>query len=64
MENNESTGIFKSGINGMTYYIYGKYQNLPKEIIDEAETEEEANYLLGEYRLAFGSNFLLWIVKK
>lgn len=34
------------------------------EEIDTAETREEADYLLGEYRLAFGNDFTIWTEEK
>ena len=36
------------------YYINYKYKSYPIETIDEAETRQEAIYLLNEYRIAFG----------
>ena len=38
----------------MIYILYGKHQTRPWEEIDQAETRPEINYLLAEYRLAFG----------
>jgi hypothetical protein len=31
------------------------------EEVDTAETRHEADYMLGEYRLAFGPGWVLWI---
>ena len=52
--------------------IWGKYKNLPPERIDQAKTQAKVEYLLGEYRLAFGAcpgqpfakDWMLWIGKK
>jgi hypothetical protein len=44
------------------YKIMGTYQGNTEEI-DEADTRKEALYLLGEYRLAFGSEWVLRIKK-
>jgi hypothetical protein len=43
-----------------TYYIMGKYRG-QTEKVDTAHSEKSANYLLGEYRLAFGRDWELWI---
>jgi len=45
----------------MEFKIIGKYKSLPVEEIDKAETRKEANYLLQEYRLAFGKDWQLHI---
>lgn len=45
------------------YEIRGKYLGEPWETIDEAETYSEAKELLSEYRIAFGSDFSLRIVR-
>jgi hypothetical protein len=34
--------------------------SLGTEIIDEAETEKEAKYLVNEYQLAYGLKFYIW----
>lgn len=39
------------------YVIYGKYKNEPWEELDTAETASERDYLLGEYRMAFGAGW-------
>jgi hypothetical protein len=46
------------------YTIWGKYGNHKWEEVDEAETKESAVYLLGEYRLAYGSEWQLKIKKE
>ena len=45
------------------YIIWGEYEG-KKEKIDRAKTEHEANYLVGEYRLAFGKGWKIWWKKK
>ena len=47
----------------MKYNIISSY-NGSKEIIDEAKNIKEACYLLKEYRLAFGSNFIIYYKKQ
>lgn len=42
-----------------SYEIVGTYQGI-SEILDTAETSEDANYLLNEYQMAFGKD---WIIK-
>lgn len=43
------------------YKIRGKYPGQPWETVDEFETLDEAEKALAEYRLAFGSEWLLCI---
>ena len=45
----------------MSYRIVGKHRDLFPEEIDTAETLENAEYLLNEYRLAFGVGWELWV---
>lgn len=42
------------------YRIMGKYKGQTEEI-DTAETEKEAQYLQGEYQLAYGAQWQVWI---
>lgn len=42
------------------FKIYGTYKG-NRELIDEADTMKEAKYMLGEYRLAFGPEWLITI---
>lgn len=42
------------------YVIWGRY-GAQEEQIDETSSREEAETLLGEYRMAFGDNWELWI---
>lgn len=43
------------------YKIWGKYQGQPWEVIDTFATRREAELMLAEYRLAFGSGWVLEI---
>jgi len=45
------------------YEILGKYGNDKAERIDEFETRDEAERMMDEYRMSFGSCFTLWIKK-
>lgn len=47
-------------LNGRFYRIMGRYCGGPTEEIDTAETEEEADYLEGEYVLAYGAGWHIW----
>lgn len=47
--------------NKETFRIYGQYRGRT-ELIDEFETEKEAQRCLSEYRMAYGPGWLLWIV--
>lgn len=40
--------------------IMGRLQGGPAEEIDTAETKDEADYLQGEYTLAFGTGWHIW----
>jgi hypothetical protein len=42
------------------YEILGVYDG-EKEVVDTAETQEDAEYLLQEYQLAFGLDWILTI---
>ena len=44
----------------MGYIIYGK-SKFGKEEIDTAEDLDEAHYLVGEYRMAYGSGWTFQI---
>ena len=35
--------------------------DLPAEKLDTTKDKQEANYLLGEYRLAFGKDWKIWM---
>lgn len=41
--------------------IRGQYKDKQPETVDTATSEQDAQYLLGEYRLAFGRDWKLWI---
>ena len=45
----------------MQYLIMGVYGNRAPEIIDTAKTQKQANFLLAEYKLAFGAGWLIYI---
>ena len=44
----------------MPINIWGRYKKNKPEIIDTAETMKDAAYLVGEYRMAYGSSWLVW----
>ena len=44
------------------YEIYGKLEEKDWELIDTAEDKEELDYMLAEYKLAFGSGWN-WQIK-
>jgi hypothetical protein len=44
-----------------TFKIMGSYMGRPKEVLDTAESESEANYLKKEYVMAYGKDFKVWI---
>jgi len=41
--------------------VWGKYGSMRAEEIDSAPTMKEAQFLLAEYRVAFGQGWSLWI---
>lgn len=41
--------------------IKGKYSGCPEETIDSFATEDEANRMLAEYRMAFGPGWILYV---
>lgn len=49
----------------MTYAIIGRYEgqkfSRDPEKVDTAESREDAETLLGEYRMAFGPEWTLWV---
>jgi len=45
------------------YIIYGR-SNGETEEIDTAKTEQEAEYLCVEYRVAYGAGWSIWTRKK
>ena len=59
--NQEGKYINKEG-GILMYKIIGKYCGEAEEI-DEFETREEAMQMLTEYRMAYGSEWKLWIKK-
>jgi hypothetical protein len=44
----------------MSYLIMGKYKGRTEEI-DSCEDKQEAERLVGEYQLAFGSDWHIWV---
>lgn len=48
----------------MTISIWGKYKNNPPEVIDHASSVQEAGYLAGEYRMAYGRDWVVWTGRK
>jgi hypothetical protein len=46
-----------------TINIYGKYRG-KVEKIDSATSQRDAAYLVGEYRMAYGSQWQVWAGKK
>jgi len=45
------------------YQIYAKLEGKDWELIDTAETEKDLDYMLGEYRLAYGKGWT-WRVEE
>jgi len=43
--------------------IWGKYKNLPIEKIDTCD-KKDAGYLVVEYRIAYGPDWIIWAGKK
>lgn len=46
-----------------TYFILGTYLG-QTEVIDSADTLDEANYLRHEYRIAFGRGWKIFVKEK
>mgnify|MGYP001180844825 CR=1 FL=1 len=44
----------------MTINIWGRYKKAAPEIIDTAESMRDAEHLVGEYRIAYGQDWLVW----
>ena len=42
------------------YKIKGQSENGEIEVIDEADSKQDAVYLVSEYSMAFGSNWVIW----
>lgn len=45
------------------YQIQGKFKDHNWQVIDEAKTFEEAHEMYGKYRVAFGPEWILLVVK-
>ncbi len=43
------------------YKIMGSYKGRNAEVLDTASTPQEAQYLKGEYIMAYGQDFKIWI---
>lgn len=44
----------------MPINIWGRYKKNKPEIIDTAESMRDAEYMVGEYRVAYGTDWLVW----
>lgn len=44
----------------MTISIWGKLKGRKPEVIDRASSKKEAQYLVGEYRTAYGRDWTVW----
>ena len=47
----------------MTYYLIGTYRG-ESELIDETSTRQDAEYLRGEYQLAYGAEWTVRITTR
>jgi hypothetical protein len=54
-------GIVHLGGTVVKYVIWGQYRLDDPEEIDSAETKEDADYLRKEYKLAFGSEWRIYV---
>ena len=48
----------------MTISIWGQPEGGPAEVIDRASSMQEAAYLAGEYRMAYGKGWKVWAGRK
>lgn len=48
----------------MTIKIWGRYKNGESEVLDDATDQNDADFLVGEYRMAYGSDWLIWQGRK
>ena len=46
------------------YLVMGRYKGCEAEEVDEADTRSEAEWLAGEYKIAFGRGWDLWVEKR
>jgi len=44
----------------MSINIWGRYKKAAPEIIDTAESMKDAVYMVGEYRSAYGRDWIVW----
>ena len=42
-----------------TYKIYGRYNGNVEEI-DTADSRKEAKYMVAEYQMAYGADWVIW----
>lgn len=48
----------------MVIRIWGRYKKNAPEVIDEASSQKDADYLVGEYRMAYGRDWIVWAGRK
>lgn len=48
----------------MVIKIWGRYKKNEPEVIDEADNQKTADYLVGEYRMAYGRDWIVWAGRK
>ena len=51
--------VSKKGRKSMGFKITGRYRNNDYEDLDTADTKEDAEFLKAEYKMAFGSEWLI-----
>ena len=57
-----NTPNLKNWKNKMTFYIIGRYKGR-EEIVDSTEDSKDAEYLRGEYQMAYGPEWVVRIEK-
>ena len=60
----DEASVLHAELKSMTYTIYGAPPCGEYERIDEAETRMDAEYLMGEYALAFGGGWSFYIYEQ
>lgn len=48
----------------MAIKIWGRYKNGESEVLDDAVDEKDADYLVNEYRMAYGAGWIIWKGRK
>lgn len=48
----------------MTIKVWGRYKKLPPEVLDDAVDQKDADYLVNEYRMAYGKDWIVWSGRK